>query len=380
MKILVIFEHVETDPGRVTFYNRDVTNQYLKANVIKLCPGSHAISNVVNLFLTAVFYRMNYRKFGIDLIVSGNPRIGFFVGAINRLTYARTKHVVWDFNIQKQYGPVIRYLARYALAKVEAVVVYSSHEKKIYAKMLSLPEDKVLFKLYSGPYLEDKRYNSPIKRVKKEYIISAGCSGRDYRYLAKIAKEMVDVKFVVLAYSRALQGISFTSNVQVITGISEIEYCRYIAQARLMVLPIANKETANGHIAVVQAMSLKTLLVVNMTKGVEDYLQPGENCLVIPDDNVEFAVQQIRAALANETRDALIIENAHTFANLHFTIRNDVRLIGKITDAMMKGQSLEKDLHDLKCLTDQLCVSYEDLWHDSQEEQVDEAKEKQYTY
>jgi hypothetical protein len=97
-----------------------------------------------------------------------------------------------------------------------------------------------------------------------------------------------------------------------------------------MVMPILNKETANGHIAIVRAMSLKTMLIANMTKGIEDYLLPNENCLLIPDDDIEPSIHQIRHAMTPLGGETIIIENAYRFAQKHFSVSNDIEVINEL--------------------------------------------------
>jgi len=325
----VIFAHTKTDPQRSTFYNCASGYRFVKWGTLDVVPGRGRLSTFLNLMLTALICRTRYRRQKIGLLISGSPRIALAVGLVNRLSGARIRHVVWDFNVHGIYRGLKRTVARFALRDVEKIVVYSNHEKQAYATMLNLPADRVLFKLYSGPYLEDARYQD-LPTAKEHYVVSAGFSGRNYRHLAAIAAQLTDVPFVLLTHPDAIKGLSFPANVQILGGIPELEYCRYIARAKVFFLPQANKETANGHIAIVQAMSLRTLLVTNLTPGTRDYLVPGHNCLVYDEQDLPAAAGMIRNALMDGVWREEITHNAYHFARDHFTVEQDVEVLHEV--------------------------------------------------
>lgn len=305
----------------------------MKCSVSHVVPGRNRVSSFLNLTLTALLCRARYRKHKIDIVISGDPRIALAVGIVNRLTRARVKHVVWDFNTHQIYQGLKRSVARFAFRDVGRIVVYSNHEKQVYSTMLNLPVEKVVFKHYTGPYLEDERYTD-LPGQKGDYVVSGGFSGRNYRHLAAVAARLRDVPFVVLTYPEAVRGLSFPPNVRIIGGISEVEYCRYVANAKLCFLPLANKETANGQIAIVQAMALKTLLVTNLTEGTKDYLLPGHNCLVYDEEDMPATAEMIRATLADDRLRERIVCNAHRYATEHFTIRHDLETLHEIVETM----------------------------------------------
>jgi len=116
----------------------------------------------------------------------------------------------------------------------------------------------------------------------------------------------------------------------VISGVSEVEYCRQIANSRLFLLPIRNTVTANGHMAIVQAMTFRTPLLTNVTEGTKDYLAPGENCAVFPDGDVETATGIIRRLWSDETLTEGLVENGYRWATEHFTPRTDIKALNEI--------------------------------------------------
>ncbi len=334
VNICVVFEHVGVDRSRCTFYNRESGYRFVKCGILRLVPGTSRAAFFLNLVLTALLCRARYRKQRISLVISGDPRIACALGIVHRLSRARVKHVVWNFNTHRVYTGLQRSIARFALRDVDTIIVYSNHERHVYSAMLGLPLEKMVFKYYAGPYLEDERYTNLVPH-KQDYVVSAGFSGRNYRYLAAVAERLPDVPFLVLTYPEAVKGLPFPPNVRILGGISEIEYCRHIANARLFFLPLANKETANGHIAIVQAMVLRTLLMTNLTEGTKDYLLPGCNCLTYDEEDIPATAAMIRATLADDALRARIEGEAYRYAAERFTIQRELDILHDIVDRLL---------------------------------------------
>ena len=221
------------------------------------------------------------------------------------------------------------WVSKFALRHVAQIVVFSAHEAKVYSELFGISSDSITFKLLTGHYLDDPRYQN-LKTDPREVIISVGSYGRDYGFLASVAAHLPEVSFVVVAYTWALKGILFPQNVRVISGVSEVEYCRQIANSRLVLLPIRNTVTANGHMAIVQAMCFRTPLLTNVTEGTKDYLAPGENCAIFPTGDVEAAVATIRRLWSDESFTEALVQNGYRWATEHFTSRSDIKTLNEI--------------------------------------------------
>jgi glycosyltransferase involved in cell wall biosynthesis len=253
-----------------------------------------------------------------------------FVHLFLRMTGTTVPTAVLNLNMLQPYRGLKRWFARTALSSVSAMVVASKHEKQVYAEHLQLPTERLRFKLLSGPYLEDHRFAQLIQESKQEYVVSPGYSGRDFNLLREVASRVPQVRFLVLAYPESVEGVRFPPNVQLRYGLPEIEFCRCIARARVCFLPIANHQTANGHIAIIQAMSLRTLLFTNPTPGTKDYLVDRENCLLFSGTDVEEHARRLTRLYESPDSYGDIIERAYTFARANFSIETDIRLIGDL--------------------------------------------------
>ena len=320
-RIIVVAPHVTTDPGRASFYNRDASAAY---HGIGFVPPPGRFKKVFGYAATALALRRLVKRVRPELVVFESPRVGLPLAALARLLGRREKMVIWSFNILRPYTGFRRWMARYALGAVDCVIVYSRHEQEMYSRQFGMPGSKVRFKHLSGPYLEDPRYAALLKGAKKPYVVSPGYSGRDFRLLAEVAASAPQLEFVVLAYPSAVGDVVFPSNVRLRHGIPETEYCRYIAEAEVCFVPVGNHQTANGHIAIIQAMSLRTLLFTNATPGTRDYLQDGRNCILFDARSAADVGDRLLEICQNPQRHAGIVDQAYRDALERSSVQSDV--------------------------------------------------------
>lgn len=326
--VIVLSSYVRADPSRATFYSEDLSKDY---ECIESRPHRRTLlGRLRSSIATAlkVGHRVLIRP--PTAIVVEDPRIGITSCLLIRFLRTRASLIVWNYNMLSPYRGLKRWLSRIALSRADAIIVYSKHEKALYSKQLRLPEGKFRFKLYSGPYLDDDRYRALSSEKKEAFVVSPGFSGRDFILLSQVASCAPELRFIVLAYPTALAGIKFPENVEVRHGLSELEYCRYIARAQVCFLPLSNMVTANGHIAIVQAMSLGTLLVTNLTPGTSDYIKDRENCITFSGNDAEHIARSLKYIMEQFEDYTGVIVGARLFAEEHFSVRRDIEMIDAI--------------------------------------------------
>ncbi len=324
-RVLIVAPIAVSDPARTTFYSTDDSIEYYRLGF----PSNRGrLHQVVSLFLTGIELRRTVKTRSIDLIICDGARVGLTVALLVRLFGIGRSVIIWSFNILRPYKKLRARMAKVALGGVDLILVYSRHEQRLYAQHFSLNPHKVQFKFLSGPYLEDPRYVALVQHAeKKGYVVCPGYSGRDFNLLSEVARLAADVRFIVLAYPWAVQSVQFPPNVEVRYGIPEVEYCRYIAEARLCFVPVANKTTANGHIAIIQAMSLKTLLLTNATPGTRDYLSGDDNCLLLDQNDAEAVSRQLVQAFNDVGRFQSIVDRAYAQAAIRFSVKADIDVL-----------------------------------------------------
>lgn len=64
---------------------------------------------------------------------------------MNLLTFVRTPHVIWYFNCGHEYRGLRKWLSRLAYRGVDRCLVYTRHERSVYARVFALPKSRFQF-------------------------------------------------------------------------------------------------------------------------------------------------------------------------------------------------------------------------------------------
>jgi glycosyltransferase involved in cell wall biosynthesis len=263
-------------------------------------------------------------------VIVASPREGLFVAAICRVIGLPVRIVIWPFNISGAYRQPLKAVASFAYRFVRWIIVYSEHESEMYRKLFRLPADRFVFKYIDAPYAEDESYRVLFQERQKDgYIVVPGYSGRDFLTVSRVAAAL-DYTFVYLTYPQAIRNITIPDNVRVISGISEEEFCRYIARAQICVVPLRNDIIANGHIAIAQAMVFGTPLIATLLPGTRDYLKHGHNCLTAYPSRTDSLRRAIVRLMENQDLRKQLVQNARVFAQHRFSLASSTALLGSL--------------------------------------------------
>ncbi|WP_146119109.1 glycosyltransferase family 4 protein [Blastopirellula marina] len=326
--VLVTSRLALADVERATFFSIDASHKYVLVTISPVVLGK--IRGFFRVLSLAVRVLAAIRRTKPDLIVFEDQRTGGSCCLFLRILGVKTPVLIWNFNMFKPYRNLKWLLTQKGGKAAASLVVYSRHEQKVYSKVFGVPTSKFRFKPYSGPYLDDARYVSLLEdRTKRDCVVAPGSWGRDYKLLADVAARLPSIRFVVLAFSNSVAGVDFPENVEVVNGIQELEYCRYIAEARVCYVPVANQTTANGHIAIVQAMCLKPPLITNPTPGTIDYLDQ-RTMIACSDSDPVTVASQIADVYENGDKYDTMVNPAHEFARANFGVDWDIEMIDEV--------------------------------------------------
>lgn len=281
-----------------------------------------------------------------DLIVSATPQVAFVFGWVNLLTFERTPHVVWYFNCGHEYQGARRYLSRIAYAPIKRFVVYTRHERDVYAKVFALPKERFHFTYLTGAPLDRKKFEGTGAKVglPARYIASLGSSSRDYGSLFK-ATEGLNVPIVVVTHRYALEGIEIPPWVTVIESVPQDDYLGILAGADVCVIPVSNIHTASGQMTLIQAMLLEVPLVATRCIGTEDYLVHGETGYFVEMGDVA-GLRDIIVSLWEhaEIREASAAR-ALAFAREHFLDASGSHVLDALYDELAAHSELRRTGH-----------------------------------
>jgi glycosyltransferase involved in cell wall biosynthesis len=227
-------------------------------------------------------------------LVTWFPQLAICVGLLKRMTLSRRPVVAWCFNLGRMQGGWRGRLARFALARVDVIVVHSRAEIEAYSGWLGLPRQRFVFAPLAVA--------TPLEAgglTEEPFVLAMGSACRDYAALVA-AVRLLGHPTVIVAGSHALAGIDLPDNVERRSGLTTAECHDLVRRARVNVVPIDNPSTASGQVTVIEAMMLGKGVVATRCAGTEDYVVDGETgLLVMPGD-----VDALAAAIDRMWRDA----------------------------------------------------------------------------
>ena len=287
------------------------------------------------LFRLALKARWHLARHPQDVLVTAFPQGGFTVGLVNLLSFARTPHVVWYFNCGHEYQGPRRWLSRVAYRYVHRFIVYTRHERSVYARVFALPESRFHFTYLTGVELKAEDFRGARERfgLAPRYLAALGSSGRDYGTLFQ-AVEGLPVQLVVVAHPHGLPDGPIPPNVKVLTSLSQQDYLRIIAEAELVAIPIHNQETASGQMTLMQAMSLGVPVVATRCIGTEDYIRHGENGWFVRLGDAEHWRKTLQSLLDDPETRRRAASEALRFAREHFTDRAGAQVLAELAEAL----------------------------------------------
>jgi glycosyltransferase involved in cell wall biosynthesis len=260
------------------------------------------------------------------------PQLATAVGLLKRLSGRAAPIVAWDFNLGQLYPGLKRTLARASLGRVDRFVAHSRRECARYAEWLGLPAERfryVPLQCFAIPVTEAVETDRP-------FLLAMGSAQRDYKTLFE-AVGPLNLRTVVVAAPRAVDGLDVPGCVEVRSGIS-IEECQSLAQrARLSVVPVANDATASGQVTVVQAMRMGRPVIATRCMGTEDYIESGQTGVLVPLGSAPELSRAIQELWDDEPLRRRLGANAQRHAAEHFSDEAAGKALGLILDELEDG-------------------------------------------
>lgn len=118
--------------------------------------------------------------------------------------------------------------------------------------------------------------------VGSRVVVSAGKSGRDYACLGRAAQGLSCQVRIVCDFAGQTQGLEGLPNVQVLDNCYGERYLETLAQAAIVVIPLAVDEVSAGQMVLLQAFALRKPVIITRTRTTADYATDGEDALMVP--------------------------------------------------------------------------------------------------
>lgn len=270
-----------------------------------------------------------------DLVYAWHAVMGLVVAFLCRLLHVkRPKIVIAQLIIPKRPATLNQYLRetfiRYALKRVETVIVYSTIEAEKFAERYGNGFTTFTF-LPLGIELSNHRPASD-----EHYIFSGGRSNRDYATLVK-AVNGLNFKVKIAAQRFNVSELTLPENVETYFDVYGENFNRLLAGATIVVIPLERADESSGQLVLLNAMAFGKPIIITKSRGVEDYIRDGQNVITIPRQNT-FALRTELDGLLNSAEERRRLGTRAKESVKSFTLAKQAERVAALLD-----QSIEEN-------------------------------------
>ena len=190
-----------------------------------------------------------------------------------------------------------RGVRRFALARVDRFILFSSAETRLYSRELMLPPERFHFVPFHTNIQEPTQ---PELTANGEYGFAAGRSLRDWKTFFS-AIDGFNHEFVVVADAQSMDGLPLPKNVRLYRDIPRSQYLDLLKAARFVIVPLYASGRSAGQVVVLEAEALGKPVIASDVDGVRDYVSPDESGLLVTVGDVE-ALRSAIQRLINDDR------------------------------------------------------------------------------
>ncbi len=241
------------------------------------------------------------RSMNFDVVFAWHAVLGLLLAFWCRLLFRKTPRIVIAQLIEPHRPDgLLQWLrtafVRYALKRVDSVVVYSRVEVKEYKRRFGNSRTTFHF-VPLGLDLQKIR-----ARPSQGYIFSGGRSNRDYGTLFKSVHDL-DISVEIVAQRFNIKD-PVPPNVRLQYSVFGSDFDDLVAGAEIVVVPLDRPDESSGQLVVLQAMAHGKPVVVTHNRGILDYIDPGLNAMTVPPHD-EVALRTILIDLMNNREKRL---------------------------------------------------------------------------
>jgi glycosyltransferase involved in cell wall biosynthesis len=236
-----------------------------------------------------------------DLIVTHLPLVTCWTETFCRRRH-KCPHVAFAFNFTKlPTGPRF-VLMRRAFRRLDRVIVFSSFERTLYSDYFGIPETRidVIPWRIQDPRVQRKRSGNDAVATagatptgNSQTISAVGSQGRDYATLVEAMRQLPDIRLVLVAGAKNLEGLDPPSNVEVRQNIPLAEAEAVLRESRFVVVPLRDAQTACGHVTIVYSMFEERAVVATDSAALAEYVIPSRNGILVKPRDAQALAQAI---------------------------------------------------------------------------------------
>lgn len=131
-----------------------------------------------------------------------------------------------------------------------------------------------------------------------DYVFSGGGAGRDFPTLLR-AVDGTDIRLELVVFDQRTLG-DRPPNVVVSGPLSQTDFLVRMAGASVVVVTVAERDSPHGQTTLVQALALGKPVVATRSSGIADYVDDGQEGLLVEPGDIAGLREAIRRLLADD--------------------------------------------------------------------------------
>ena len=269
-----------------------------------------------------------------DVVYAWHAVIGLMLASLCRLLQIKKPAIVVAQLIvpQKKESVTQRLktaFTRYALHRVDCVIVYSSIEVEQFVQEFGNGRTRFQFTPLGIDALP------PLKVEDNGYIFAGGRSNRDYTTLIKAMKAL-DYPLHIAAQRFNIPDTQLPVNVHTHFNAFGQDFLDLLAGAALVVIPLDRPDESSGQLVLLQAMALGKAIIITQNRGVADYYHGGESVILVPPHDVALLEKEIARLMREPEERQRLGKNAAKKA-AEFTLHAQAKNVADILLAMQQN-------------------------------------------
>jgi glycosyltransferase involved in cell wall biosynthesis len=271
-----------------------------------------------------------------DAVVTSDLRSAQIYGFLRTvLRIRRPVHVQLELMLDRDKGTFLwglkRRFQRLAFGSVDLLVTSALGEIDIYSRSLEIPRERFRFVSFHTNIV-----NPGVVGEERGYAFSAGRSGRDYQVLAQAAHSL-DMDLVVLGDVSSLEGVTFPRRSKVFVDQPYERYLELLHGCNFIIVPLSEVTRSRGQVVILEAMAIGKPVIATETVGTVDYVQSGENGLLVPPGDAKALAAAMQRLHDDPELRAHLRERGLESARRH-TFRNYVQnILGHVERTIADG-------------------------------------------
>lgn len=254
-------------------------------------------------FIFPIKFALHHKQY--NYVIGWQQFFALTYVAVCRLLHfsVENKVIALNFTYKEKKGLVGKIYKKFMQFCVQSkclayIHVPSNNYVKVCSHQLNVEEEKFIVTPFGLPDTYGKWKNTNVEY--ENYSFSIGRSNRDFRFLVDAWRKMPKEEVLVIASDSFQPSNELPSNVIHRKDISGDLQFPYIANCKLMIIPIDDGNICSGDTVLLKAMSYcKPVVVTFPSTLAEMYIEDGVDGILTRKDNEEF-VNKAKEAMNNK--------------------------------------------------------------------------------